>query len=242
MDETPPCADALIEAGIGRVVIALEDPDPRVDGGGIEQLRAAGIAVELACAPGGARDLNPASSNGKRWAARWSRSSGDHPDGRIATPQGESSGSPAGGARTGHLMRAEHDAILVGIETRCLTTIRASTCRLPGLADRSPGARRAGQQSALSARPRGARAPGATARHRLLTMTAQRAQRLPTNPGSRSSRSRATARADPAGGAGGSSPSAGITRVLIEGGAASPAAFLLRTWLTTASPGSARRA
>src|SRR5262245_27606047 len=43
---TPPCADALIAAGVSRVVIALEDPDPRVKGGGIARLRAAGIEVE----------------------------------------------------------------------------------------------------------------------------------------------------------------------------------------------------
>src|SRR6202790_4664945 len=43
---TPPCADALIAAGVRRVVVALEDPDPRVAGGGVARLRAAGIAVE----------------------------------------------------------------------------------------------------------------------------------------------------------------------------------------------------
>src|SRR5215472_7955136 len=45
--QTPPCAEALIEAGVGRVVAAVEDPDPRVRGGGIERLRAAGLAVEI---------------------------------------------------------------------------------------------------------------------------------------------------------------------------------------------------
>src|SRR6476659_9210492 len=43
---TPPCVDALIEAGVGRVVVAIEDPDPRVAGKGIDRLRAAGIEVE----------------------------------------------------------------------------------------------------------------------------------------------------------------------------------------------------
>src|ERR1700675_5089472 len=43
---TPPCADAIVAAGIGRVVCAIEDPDPRVAGRGLAQLRAAGIAVE----------------------------------------------------------------------------------------------------------------------------------------------------------------------------------------------------
>src|SRR5437773_8146985 len=45
--KTPPCADALIAAGIARAVVALEDPDPRVKGGGTARLRAAGVAVEL---------------------------------------------------------------------------------------------------------------------------------------------------------------------------------------------------
>src|SRR5271155_5067415 len=44
--QTPPCADALVDAGVRRVVVALEDPDPRVAGNGIARLRAAGIAVD----------------------------------------------------------------------------------------------------------------------------------------------------------------------------------------------------
>src|SRR5579863_3803122 len=44
---TPPCADALIAAGLSRVVVAIEDPDPRVAGGGMARLRAAGLAVEV---------------------------------------------------------------------------------------------------------------------------------------------------------------------------------------------------
>src|SRR5579863_8712888 len=44
--QTPPCADALIAAGLSRIVVALEDPDPRVAGGGLARLRAAGLAVE----------------------------------------------------------------------------------------------------------------------------------------------------------------------------------------------------
>ncbi len=53
--KTPPCADALVAAGITRAVVALQDPNPQVDGGGFEKLRAGGVAVELA---------------GDRWAAR----------------------------------------------------------------------------------------------------------------------------------------------------------------------------
>jgi diaminohydroxyphosphoribosylaminopyrimidine deaminase/5-amino-6-(5-phosphoribosylamino)uracil reductase len=55
---TPPCTDALIEAGIRRAVISIKDPDPRVDGRGIEQLRAAGVEVDLGLAQHEARRLN----------------------------------------------------------------------------------------------------------------------------------------------------------------------------------------
>jgi len=55
---TPPCADALIEAGVSRVVAACEDPNPKVAGGGFAKLRAAGIAVETGLLREAARDLN----------------------------------------------------------------------------------------------------------------------------------------------------------------------------------------
>ena len=56
---TPPCADALVAAGIARVVCAMRDPNPRVDGGGFARLRAAGVAVEDGVLAREARDLNP---------------------------------------------------------------------------------------------------------------------------------------------------------------------------------------
>jgi diaminohydroxyphosphoribosylaminopyrimidine deaminase/5-amino-6-(5-phosphoribosylamino)uracil reductase len=55
---TSPCTDALIEAGIGRAVIAVTDPNPRVNGQGIRQLREAGIAVEVGLCEDEARQLN----------------------------------------------------------------------------------------------------------------------------------------------------------------------------------------
>src|SRR5713226_7316949 len=55
---TPPCADALIAAGLSRVVAALEDPDPRVAGGGLARLRAAGIAVETGLGGAEAAEIN----------------------------------------------------------------------------------------------------------------------------------------------------------------------------------------
>src|SRR5438445_8163353 len=56
--KTPPCADALIAAGLRRLVIALEDPDPRVAGSGIGAFRKAGLAVELGLCAAEAAELN----------------------------------------------------------------------------------------------------------------------------------------------------------------------------------------
>src|SRR5512144_1088454 len=55
---TPPCADALIEAGVARVVAAMQDPNPQVSGEGLAKLRAAGIAVECGLMEAAARELN----------------------------------------------------------------------------------------------------------------------------------------------------------------------------------------
>src|SRR5580704_7553179 len=89
--KTPPCAEALITAGIGRVVAAIEDPDPRVAGAGIARLRAAGIAVETGLCADEAAELN---------AGFFCRVKHGRPlvtlklatslDGRIATAAGES--------------------------------------------------------------------------------------------------------------------------------------------------------
>lgn len=136
---TPPCCDALIAAGIARAVVATGDSDPRTAGQGIARLRAAGVAVTEGVLAEAARDLN---------AGFFSRLTHGRPlvtlklatslDGRIATATGDSQWITGADARAeGHRLRAEHDAILVGINTA-----RADdpdlTCRLPGLADRSP--------------------------------------------------------------------------------------------------------
>ncbi|MHA1114171.1 MAG: bifunctional diaminohydroxyphosphoribosylaminopyrimidine deaminase/5-amino-6-(5-phosphoribosylamino)uracil reductase RibD, partial [Alphaproteobacteria bacterium] len=137
--ETPPCADALIAAGINRAVIAVEDPDPRVAGTGIDALRAAGIAVEL-----GVRAEDAARVN----AGFFLRLREGRPlvtlktattlDGRIATHGGESQWITGPEARArGHYLRAIHDAVMVGIGT-AVTDQPHLTCRLPGLEDRSP--------------------------------------------------------------------------------------------------------
>jgi diaminohydroxyphosphoribosylaminopyrimidine deaminase/5-amino-6-(5-phosphoribosylamino)uracil reductase len=136
---TPPCADALIEAGLRRVVVALEDPDPRVAGAGIRRLRAAGLAVDTGLAAAEAAEIN---------AGFLTRLAFGRPlvtlklatslDGRIATGSGESrwiTGPPA--RERAHSLRAEHDAIMVGTGT-VLADDPQLTCRLPGLGHRSP--------------------------------------------------------------------------------------------------------
>lgn len=137
--KTPPCADALVEAGIARAVVALEDSDPRVSGRGIERLRDAGIAVEVGLCAEEARRLNEGFflkvEQGRPLVTVKLASS---LDGNIATHGGDSKWITGPEARRhAHLLRATHDAILVGSNT-ALADDPELTCRLPGLADRSP--------------------------------------------------------------------------------------------------------
>jgi diaminohydroxyphosphoribosylaminopyrimidine deaminase/5-amino-6-(5-phosphoribosylamino)uracil reductase len=114
---TPPCVDAVREAGIARVVVAMRDPDPRTDGKGIRGLRAAGIAVEEGVMREEAERLN---------AGFVSRLERGRPfvllklattvDGRVAVPgRRYLSGKPA--LREVHRLRDRSDAVLVGIGT-----------------------------------------------------------------------------------------------------------------------------
>jgi diaminohydroxyphosphoribosylaminopyrimidine deaminase/5-amino-6-(5-phosphoribosylamino)uracil reductase len=137
--KTPPCADALIAAGIARAVVAMEDPDPRVSGRGIARLRDAGIAVDTGLCAKEAYELN---------AGFFKRIRENRPlvtlklaatlDGRIATSHGESQWITGEAARNrAHLLRATHDAVMVGVGT-VIADNPQLTCRLPGLGGRSP--------------------------------------------------------------------------------------------------------
>ena len=117
--QTPPCAEALIAAGVARVVGALTDPDSRVSGRGYAMLRAAGIAVtegvEAAAARTAHRGFLTRVTTGRPMVTLKLATT---IDGRIATAAGESrwiTGAPA--RRVVHAMRRSHDAVMVGSGT-----------------------------------------------------------------------------------------------------------------------------
>lgn len=136
---TPPCADALVQAGLARVVAASGDPDARVNGAGFELLRAGGIQVVSGVLHEEAAELNA----GFFLRIRERRplvtlKVAESADGRTASANGESRWITGDDARRfGHLLRAKHDAILIGVET-AIVDDPSLTCRLPGLEDRSP--------------------------------------------------------------------------------------------------------
>src|SRR5580658_2045323 len=116
---TPPCADALIAAGVARVVAAIGDPDPRVDGGGIDRLRKAGVAVEIGLCGAEAAALNEGYfSRVVRGRPMVTLKLATSLDGRIATATGESQWITGQAARDrAHLLRATHDGVMVGSNT-----------------------------------------------------------------------------------------------------------------------------
>jgi diaminohydroxyphosphoribosylaminopyrimidine deaminase/5-amino-6-(5-phosphoribosylamino)uracil reductase len=136
---TGPCAEALVEAGIYRVVSAIEDPDPRVSGGGHAILRKAGVAATSGvCATEARRGLagflTRITKNRPQVILKLAISADD----RIAARAGERTDITGSEVRDRvHLMRAECDGILVGMET-VLTDNPELACRLPGLEQRSP--------------------------------------------------------------------------------------------------------
>ena len=136
---TPPCADALIDAGVRRVVVALEDPDPRVSGAGIRRLRGAGVAVETGLGAAEAAEINAGFLIRQRLGRPLvTLKLATSLDGHIATGTGESrwiTGPPA--RAHAHRLRAEHDAVMVGTGT-VLADDPQLTCRLPGLGHHSP--------------------------------------------------------------------------------------------------------
>lgn len=117
--QTPPCAQALIDAGIARVVAAIEDSDPRVCGRGFAMLRDAGVEVTTGvCAAEAARDMRGFFMKTDLGRPFVSLKMASTLDGRIATSSGESQWITGPEARRAvHMMRARHDAVMVGAGT-----------------------------------------------------------------------------------------------------------------------------
>lgn len=137
--KTPPCADAIVNAGIARAVIAIEDPNPDVKGQGIALLREAGIEVTLGVGAEEARITH---------AGHFRRMTDGRPhiilkiavsaDGKSALPGRRPAEISCEASRAeAHMLRATSDAILVGSGT-VLADDPMLTCRLPGMSDRSP--------------------------------------------------------------------------------------------------------
>lgn len=116
---TPPCADGLIAAGVARVVIAMQDPNPLVAGRGIAALRAAGIAVECGLMEAEARALNVGFDKRMRCGLPWVRSKiAASLDGRTALANGSSQWITGAAARRDvHVWRARSCAVLSGVDT-----------------------------------------------------------------------------------------------------------------------------
>jgi diaminohydroxyphosphoribosylaminopyrimidine deaminase/5-amino-6-(5-phosphoribosylamino)uracil reductase len=135
--KTPPCVDAILSAGVKRVVIGCRDPNPRVAGGGIERLEQAGVEVVAGVLEGEARALI------KGWAkfitvgqSYLTLKLAISLDGRIATRSGASKWitSPESRLRVQSL-RASHDAVMVGVNTVLADNPRLTVREVPG---RSP--------------------------------------------------------------------------------------------------------
>lgn len=137
----PPCAGAIIEAGVKRVIAGQRDPDERVSGAGLVRLKDAGVSVEAA--PDKFRAALFRLNQGHLL-----RHTRNRPfvqlklavgaDGLVAPGDGKPNWVTGAPARAfGHLLRARADAILVGRGT-VIADDPALTCRLPGMADRSP--------------------------------------------------------------------------------------------------------
>ncbi len=137
--KTLPCTTAIIDAEIHEVFVACTDPDPRVSGNGIQALRNGGLTVHTGLCEAQALALNAGFfSRIERQRPQVSLKLATSLDGCIATKSGESqwiTGSEA--RRHGHGLRAQHDAILTGINT-ALADDPQLTCRISGLEHHSP--------------------------------------------------------------------------------------------------------
>lgn len=116
---TPPCVDAVLASGVARVVVAMTDPDPRVRGGGVAALRAAGVQVDLGCRTREVADVLAPYLHHRRTGRPYVvLKAAATMDGRTAAPDGSSQWITGLEARIdAHRLRAESDAIIVGAGT-----------------------------------------------------------------------------------------------------------------------------
>jgi diaminohydroxyphosphoribosylaminopyrimidine deaminase / 5-amino-6-(5-phosphoribosylamino)uracil reductase len=136
---TPPCADALVAAGVARVVAAVTDPDPRARGAGLGRLRAAGVRVDVGAGAAAAAEQNAAYLTHRRLGRpRVTLKAAASLDGKVAAPDGTSRWITGPAARAdAHRLRAEADAVAVGAGTALADDPRL-TVRLPGFTGRQP--------------------------------------------------------------------------------------------------------
>ncbi|WP_230209723.1 bifunctional diaminohydroxyphosphoribosylaminopyrimidine deaminase/5-amino-6-(5-phosphoribosylamino)uracil reductase RibD [Solemya velum gill symbiont] len=117
--KTPPCSDVVIKAGVARVVIAMQDPNPLVAGKGVSQLQDAGIEVECGVLEQQARELNPGFVSRMERGRPWVRCKlAMSVDGRTAMANGESKWITSDASRKDvHRLRARSSAVVTGIGT-----------------------------------------------------------------------------------------------------------------------------
>jgi diaminohydroxyphosphoribosylaminopyrimidine deaminase/5-amino-6-(5-phosphoribosylamino)uracil reductase len=134
---TPPCVDAILGAGIARVVVGCRDPNPTVEGGGIERLKAAGVEVVVGVLEKEARSvIRPWGKFITEGTSYIGIKLGVSLDGRIATRTGASRWITCPESRTRvHALRARHDAVMIGINTAIADDPRLTVRDVPG---RSP--------------------------------------------------------------------------------------------------------
>jgi diaminohydroxyphosphoribosylaminopyrimidine deaminase/5-amino-6-(5-phosphoribosylamino)uracil reductase len=115
---TPPCTEALVRAGVARVVVAIEDPDVRVAGAGIARLKRDGIQVDVGVLEDEARSLNRAYIHQRVTGMPFiTLKLAQTIDGRLAAPAGAGWITGAGARRSVHENRARVDAVMVGVGT-----------------------------------------------------------------------------------------------------------------------------
>ena len=138
--QTPPCTDAIIAAGVGRVVYAVDDPDPRACGSGAQILADAGIEVTRGVLAEEARRANlghflRVTRKRPMVSLKLAVTADFYAAGPAGDPRLVITGAPANGLV--HVMRAMHDAVMTGIGT-ILADDSLLSVRLPGLEDRKP--------------------------------------------------------------------------------------------------------